>query len=100
MLTNKRKESNRFELVHNLTKETENKLQELKEGIDDWLKDRKLAAQKELFFAILDLSLSVGKVVIQHSINKIFKSVQYVLENVIENIRKLFSITDNEDLKK
>ncbi|CAG8623774.1 12120_t:CDS:2, partial [Gigaspora rosea] len=116
----KEKESKRFELAHNLTKETENKLEdkkfytasaleELKEGIDDWLKDRKLAAQKELFFAILDLSLSVGKVVIQpgsaHSvidaIEKVSKSVQDVLENVnLENIRKLVNTTDNEDVKK
>ncbi|CAG8841206.1 29254_t:CDS:2, partial [Gigaspora margarita] len=77
----KEKESNQFELAYNLMKETENKL--------------------HLFFTILDLSLSVGKVVIQHSIDKVSKLVQDVLENVIiENIRKLVSITDNEDLKK
>ncbi|CAG8621336.1 2236_t:CDS:2, partial [Scutellospora calospora] len=100
------KESKRSELAHNLMEETENMLQGLKEGIDDWLEERKHAAQKELFFAILDLSLSVGKIVIQtgnvHSfvdaIVKVSKSVQDVLKNFnIENIKKLANITHDED---
>ncbi|CAG8620168.1 20133_t:CDS:2, partial [Cetraspora pellucida] len=105
----KEKESKRFELAHNLTKETENILQEtknytenaleeFKEGIDDWLKERKHAAQKELFLAILDLSFSVGKVVIQpggvlnfvDTVKKVSKSVQDVIEHInIENIKAL-----------
>ncbi|CAG8800426.1 18911_t:CDS:2, partial [Racocetra fulgida] len=91
----KEKESKRFELAHNLTKETENLLQEkkkytenaleeFKEGIEDWLKERKHAAQKELFLAIHELSLSIGKAVIQpggvlnfvDTVKKISKSVQ------------------------
>ncbi|KAF0449315.1 hypothetical protein F8M41_002504 [Gigaspora margarita] len=114
------KESKRFESAHNLTKETENKLQEnkndtanaleeFKEGVDDWLKEKKNAAQKELCIAIIELSLSVGKVVIQpggvlsfvDTVKKVSKSVQEVLENInIENIKKLANITDDEDVKK
>ncbi|RIB01529.1 hypothetical protein C2G38_990092 [Gigaspora rosea] len=116
----KEKEKKQFELAHNLMKETENVLQEkrkytanaleeLKEGIDDWLKEQKHAAQKELFLAILDLSLSVGKVALQpggvfnfvNSIEKVFKSVEDVIKNInIENIKAFVNITNEEDIRK
>ncbi|CAG8831731.1 28898_t:CDS:2, partial [Gigaspora margarita] len=113
-------ENKQFELSQNVRKEIESKLQdrkdhavnafkELEKGIDEWLEDQKLAAQKELFFAVLDLSLSIGKVVIQpggvfnfvDTIKKVSESVQNVLKNMdIKGIRDLVNITEDEDVKK
>ncbi|CAG8763887.1 4002_t:CDS:2, partial [Racocetra persica] len=82
---------------------------EFKEGVDDWLKERKHVAQKELFLAILDLSFSVGKVVIQpggvlnfvDTVKKVSKSVQDIIEHInIENIKALVKITNDDDVKK
>ncbi|CAG8731995.1 3329_t:CDS:2, partial [Racocetra fulgida] len=96
--------------MHEILKEKEkNALEEFKEGIDNWLKERKHAAQKELFLAILDLSVSVGKVVIQpggvlnfvDTVKKVSKSVQDVIEHInIENIKALFKITNDDEVKK
>ncbi|CAG8827611.1 23523_t:CDS:2, partial [Gigaspora margarita] len=117
-------ENKQFELSQNVRKEIESKLQEnkkqerknhavnafeeLKNGIDELLEDQKIAAQKELFFAVLDLSLSIGKVVIQpgsvlnfvDTIKKVSESVQNVLMTMdVKGIKDLANITDDEDVK-
>ncbi|KAF0558416.1 hypothetical protein F8M41_009306 [Gigaspora margarita] len=96
--------------VHEFLEEVENKQFELSQNVRKEIeKDQKLAAQKELFFAVLDLSLSIGKVVIQprgvfnfvDTIKKVSESVQNVLKNMdIKGIRDLVNTTEDEDVKK
>ncbi|CAG8732946.1 24919_t:CDS:2, partial [Dentiscutata erythropus] len=99
-------ESKQFESSQNVTTkiETVNAFKKLGKGIDDWLEDQKFAAQKELFFIIIDLILSICIAVIQPgSVRNIIETIKKVLESVhnmdIKGSKDLVNITKDDDVK-
>lgn len=108
-----------YESAQALTKKIESELKEkqnkaksafdkLEDGIKGWLDEQRHEAQKKLVIAFIELSISVGKIVVQpggifsfvETIYKVTNSVQEALAGVdVEKIMELYEITTDADVK-
>ncbi|CAG8785668.1 15986_t:CDS:2, partial [Cetraspora pellucida] len=86
-------------------KYTESTFHELEKGIINWLIQQRHDAQKKLLVAVIELSLSVGKIVIQpggvfsfvETIEKVTHSFQEALAYI--DLEKLIKLTEDADMK-
>ncbi|CAG8501008.1 8178_t:CDS:2, partial [Cetraspora pellucida] len=108
----KEAENKKLESAENLKKKTEENLQvsfeKLGTGIDTWLKEQKDSAKKELFFAVVDLSLCIVNVVmspgnITNAVNTAKGAID-AAKNVISdmNMKEIenFETTAQDDIQK
>ncbi|CAG8559719.1 13871_t:CDS:2 [Cetraspora pellucida] len=113
------KKKSRRESAHTVMKYIENELRrrqeniksafnELEKGIKNWIEEQQSEAQKKLFIAVIELSLSVGKIVVQpggifsfvDTIKKVTDLVQEALAGVdVEQIGELYKIATDADMK-
>ncbi|CAG8760717.1 7289_t:CDS:2, partial [Gigaspora rosea] len=91
--------------LHEKRKYAESAFHGFKDGIKNWLDQQKYEAQKKLIIAIIELSLGIGKIVVQpggvfsfgETIKKVADSFQEALDGV--DLEKILEITADSDVK-
>lgn len=91
--------------LHEKRKYAESAFHGFKDGIKNWLDQQKYEAQKKLVIAIIELSLGIGKIVVQpggvfsfvETIKKVADSFQEALDGV--DLEKILEIAADSDVK-